>query len=64
MLVENLTIVKGRNCSRYGRSTALVSSLHAMLNQQHLGYYSSGGTTFTLSSAVASRVGGLGGYIK
>lgn len=33
----------------------MVCSLHAMLNQQHLGYYS-GGTTFTLWKA-ASRVG-------
>ncbi len=56
MLVENLNIVKGGKCSRYGRSTALHGSLHAMLNQQHLGCYS-GGTTFTLLSA-ASRVGG------
>ncbi len=36
MLVENLNIVKGGKFSRYGRSTALVGSLHAMLNQQHL----------------------------
>jgi hypothetical protein len=63
MLVEDLNIVKGGKCSRYGRSTALVGSLHAMLNQQHLGYYS-GGTTFNLLSA-ASRVGGwVGGYIN